>query len=172
MDVFAMASGPIDVFTMSSGLTSPDQEISSPFTASPIPAARKRRNSSRASTPTHSRKPSSSPPPIVERMVHRRVEPAVDTFPDRLKQLEDQAEVDREHIDKLATVLYEAVDKANAHDLSIAKWRRWNDTVQGDIIRGQKDVLLKLDGAKNFILNKHDEELKKTRQEILNAGRF
>ncbi len=84
-----------------------------------------------------SRPPSPAP---ATRLVHRRVEPASDTYPGRLKQLDDQQEADREMIGYLREALIELQGKVSSHDSALAKLRR-NDDVAAKNVLGIEAVL-------------------------------
>ncbi len=128
-----MSSGPSEIETVS--------ELSA-FSAPQKARRRCADEMSGASSPVAGSQAGSRPPSPAPatRLVHRRVEPTADTYPGRLKQLEDQHEADREMIGCLRDALVDLQGKTASHDLAVAKLRRSDElAVKNALTTGGRD---------------------------------
>ncbi len=176
----ARVLAPENVLAMSSGTSdegSTRAEIKSPFVTPPQqqPPQRKRRGelpASRNGTPRPSREPSpagstaesghGSEPPPLKRPLHRRIEPAADSYPGRLARLEEQHEADREMITWLGDQVKYLYDKASMHDSALDKMRRAAESASRNLLGIESAVLKRIDEGKAFIDKKltHEMDLK------------
>ena len=93
------------------------------------------------------------------RAVHRRADSPADGLHEsgRPKKLEDQLEIDRGYMASTAGLLYEACDKVSSHELSIATWRRWNDSTARSIDENHADFLMRIESLKTESSRKADD---------------
>ena len=166
--VDAAACGPREVHEMSSGLS--EIHTVSDLSAFSTPHKARRRGAdemsgtSGMSSLAGSRPPSPAP---AARLVHRRVEPASDTYPGRLKQLDDQQEADREMIGYLREALIELQGKVSSHDSALAKLRRNDDVAAKNVLGIEAAILKRIDDTKNFIVKDQEDKLGQMRTHVL-----
>ena len=164
--------GPHEVHEMSGG-PSEIGKVSELSAFSAPPKARRRgademsgASSSIAGSQAGSRPPSPAP---ATRLVHRRVEPTSDTYPGRLKQLEEQHEADREMIDCLKGALIELQGKMSSQDLAIAKLRRTDELAAKRLLETEAALLTRIDDNKKYLMKESDEKVDKVRVHVLNG---
>ncbi len=102
-------------------------------------------------------------------MVHRRLDPKSlgDSYPGRLKHLEDQQEVDRVFMNELREAIVKLQSKVGEQELLITKMKRHADLNAKNIMEAETAVMKRMEENTSFVMKDCDGKLNGLREDIM-----